>query len=513
MSFPYVFTFYSFKGGVGRSMAMMNVAYWMAGHGRHVLMVDMDLEAPGISSFLQRNNELAPPASDYQEDLVSLLSLMIDGVRSGMPLPELRASLPPLSRYLRSVDPEKLAPLRSKYGELGRLDVLGLDVSAGYSNRIAALNLHLLDREQLVQLSSLLRAYLKAHRFPFRPTGIEEFEPPDETSYDYVLVDSRTGITEIGGICVGPLADRLVVVTGLNDQNIEGTRHFLEETGIEIRPRAPDDEPWDDAVRFVGPSLLAQTLGPKPTIIVASPVPHGDAQLKAERLGALRAKLGVEPRTLSYHSQVALMERIFVRDFQREHLSTEYVDLASTLLGLAEKVLLSEISMNRVLSYASDTSSEDTLRYRLLDIEVPRISDSRHRRRALSLLSHLPEQRTKALVTWGYECIALAVSAPEPDATRYLRSAADRLQTASAEDPEGAPNRVSEILLRSARRHAVQGNATEALRYLEALRADGQLSQAQWESNLAANAFDPIRETPEFQAFLNTVRNKEQRSS
>ena len=27
MPFPYVFTFYSYKGGVGRSMALLNVAY------------------------------------------------------------------------------------------------------------------------------------------------------------------------------------------------------------------------------------------------------------------------------------------------------------------------------------------------------------------------------------------------------------------------------------------------------------------------------------------------------
>ena len=50
MPFPYIFTFYSFKGGVGRSMALMNVAYTLAGQGRHVLVVDMDLEAPGSAA-------------------------------------------------------------------------------------------------------------------------------------------------------------------------------------------------------------------------------------------------------------------------------------------------------------------------------------------------------------------------------------------------------------------------------------------------------------------------------
>ena len=39
-------TFDSFKGGVGRTMALINVAAILAGRGRRVLMIDFDLEAP-----------------------------------------------------------------------------------------------------------------------------------------------------------------------------------------------------------------------------------------------------------------------------------------------------------------------------------------------------------------------------------------------------------------------------------------------------------------------------------
>src|SRR5207253_1698304 len=46
-----VCTFYSFKGGVGRSMAVANVASLLAKWGRSVLIVDFDLEAPGIEHF------------------------------------------------------------------------------------------------------------------------------------------------------------------------------------------------------------------------------------------------------------------------------------------------------------------------------------------------------------------------------------------------------------------------------------------------------------------------------
>jgi len=48
-----IVTFYSYKGGVGRTMALANIAVLLARqHGRKVLAVDWDLEAPGLHRFL-----------------------------------------------------------------------------------------------------------------------------------------------------------------------------------------------------------------------------------------------------------------------------------------------------------------------------------------------------------------------------------------------------------------------------------------------------------------------------
>src|ERR1039457_206803 len=109
MPFPYVFTFYSYKGGVGRSLAVMNVAYTLAGGGRHVLIVDMDLEAPGISGFLQRSNELAEPESAHPKDILTLLGEAARVLRNGGVPDEMACSLPPVSNYIRPVAEEKLA--------------------------------------------------------------------------------------------------------------------------------------------------------------------------------------------------------------------------------------------------------------------------------------------------------------------------------------------------------------------------------------------------------------------
>ena len=46
-----IITFYSYKGGTGRTMAMANVAWIIASSGKRVLAVDWDLESPGLHKF------------------------------------------------------------------------------------------------------------------------------------------------------------------------------------------------------------------------------------------------------------------------------------------------------------------------------------------------------------------------------------------------------------------------------------------------------------------------------
>jgi Mrp family chromosome partitioning ATPase len=46
-----IITFYSYKGGTGRTMGLANTAWIMASNGLRVLVVDWDLEAPGLHRF------------------------------------------------------------------------------------------------------------------------------------------------------------------------------------------------------------------------------------------------------------------------------------------------------------------------------------------------------------------------------------------------------------------------------------------------------------------------------
>lgn len=54
-----VYTFYSYKGGVGRSMALVNVGVLMALAGKRVLLVDWDLEAPGLEAYFRNAAKLS----------------------------------------------------------------------------------------------------------------------------------------------------------------------------------------------------------------------------------------------------------------------------------------------------------------------------------------------------------------------------------------------------------------------------------------------------------------------
>src|ERR1700689_748786 len=47
-----IITFYSYKGGIGRTMALANVAWILAANGYRVLVADWDLESPGLHRFL-----------------------------------------------------------------------------------------------------------------------------------------------------------------------------------------------------------------------------------------------------------------------------------------------------------------------------------------------------------------------------------------------------------------------------------------------------------------------------
>src|ERR1700737_3277213 len=68
-----VISFYSFKGGTGRTMALANVACLLSAQNKgRVLMIDWDLEAPGLHFFF--NSKL----QSQFKDIGGLIDLFVD---------------------------------------------------------------------------------------------------------------------------------------------------------------------------------------------------------------------------------------------------------------------------------------------------------------------------------------------------------------------------------------------------------------------------------------------------
>lgn len=248
-------TFYSYKGGVGRSLALANVAALLVQRGHRVVLLDFDLEAPGLDTFAEfEDAKEKPGVIEYVAEF------------------QRRQIAPEIKPFVHAVKlPEHLR---------GNLWIM----PAGRKDK--AYN-HLLARTRWAELfnDGLGGPFIENWKLSIE----QEFQP------DYVLIDSRTGLTEVGGVCTTAFPDLVVMLFGLNEQNVQGTatvaRH-IREAGLERQPQL---------------------------LFVATPIPN----LPPEKKGLLRLRfeaaektLGVELKSSSirYWPIASLTERLFVLD-------------------------------------------------------------------------------------------------------------------------------------------------------------------------------------------------------
>jgi MinD-like ATPase involved in chromosome partitioning or flagellar assembly/tetratricopeptide (TPR) repeat protein len=192
-----IVTFYSFKGGTGRTMALANVAWILAANGHRVLVADWDLESPGLDRFFQpflRGREVRdePGIIDMIRDYERVAKKTEAAARS-----EIIGDLCRVQRYAFSLDWE--------FPDDGSLDFL----SPGRQNRDYVATLSALDWDSFYESLSG-GEFLDALRGDMKRV------------YDYVLIDSRTGLSDIADICTLHLPDVLVDCFTLSTQGIEG---------------------------------------------------------------------------------------------------------------------------------------------------------------------------------------------------------------------------------------------------------------------------------------------------
>jgi len=187
-------SFYSYKGGVGRSLALAYTAKYLADNNIKVCVLDIDLEAPGIGikfeelSKKQEENQIKEPV-----DIYSKLGVV---------------------DYINSIEKGKIpSDINEEYFSTvynGNIKIMGAGkgiYTNEYWGNLEKVN-NLLSKEQLDVLDI----------FEILKRQIEK-----EINPDYLFIDSRAGVTKMSIVCTSVLPDKVVLCLANNTENFKGS--------------------------------------------------------------------------------------------------------------------------------------------------------------------------------------------------------------------------------------------------------------------------------------------------
>ncbi|WP_184924201.1 FxSxx-COOH system tetratricopeptide repeat protein [Kitasatospora gansuensis] len=208
-----IVTFYSHQGGTGRTTALANCAWILAANGYRVLAVDWDLEVPGLHRFFRPFVDSG--AVENGRGVIGLLSDYRDTARRrhGRPRAEWLRRAACVRGFAHTID-------WSGFPQGGRLDLL----PAGRAD---------------ASLGEIVRFFTQ----PASAEFVDAMREDLSRHYDYVLIDSRSGMSDLADICTLQLPDELLVCFTLSDQSIDAASRIaraiderFEHLGIRILP-------------------------------------------------------------------------------------------------------------------------------------------------------------------------------------------------------------------------------------------------------------------------------------
>lgn len=224
---PPRYVFASLKGGVGRSTALAVAAADLASRGNRVLVVDLDLEAPGLGAMLL--------AADTLPEYGSLDALVENGL-SGLD-----------DTFLSDlIGPSGLAQGR------GRIDVM-----PAFGRRALQHPSDILAKIARVYTEDI-DAQGKAHSFRSQVEAlINRFSAPDR--YDAILVDARAGLHESTAAAFLGLGAE-VLLFGLDEpQTFQGLTALFAHLARFVDPDDPTPPDWLTRLTIVqGKAPLAE---------------------------------------------------------------------------------------------------------------------------------------------------------------------------------------------------------------------------------------------------------------
>lgn len=186
-------TFYSYKGGVGRTLAAANFAVYLANLGLKTVVIDFDLEAPGIDAKF--------PRLELPKDQKGILDYILNyQLQKDEPVTIEEICLQVPIESSESNPPLWLIPA-------------GQYLSNEYYRKLSQLDWSLIFSE-------------KRNGVAFFQHFLAQIE--HKLKADFVIIDSRTGITEIAGICTQQLADEVIMLSSRSRESIKVTKHIKD---------------------------------------------------------------------------------------------------------------------------------------------------------------------------------------------------------------------------------------------------------------------------------------------
>lgn len=204
---PALVLFYSFKGGVGRSTALVACALQLAAAGERVVVLDADLDAPGVSSLLCGTGGLIASWG------------VVDYLLERPILDEAGSLAPELEDYYHRCPPS-LVP--------GAGDILVFPAGCfgrRYLDKLARLD-YGSPREGTEHPFQLLLDQIRA-----------------ELSPRWILIDSRAGLGDVAGFLAGGLCHLHVILGTFSEASWQGIELLLDRLGADrVRQGEPQAE-------------------------------------------------------------------------------------------------------------------------------------------------------------------------------------------------------------------------------------------------------------------------------
>jgi len=241
-----IYTFYSYKGGVGRSMALANIGELLYQSGLRVLMIDFDLEAPGLETYFYEGDDPELQKLVGSRGVIDLLfsyrslralndASLSDAVSSGLS----DAPNSPSEINKQSASPKFPYPVEPLSSFISTIYPASSNISGELSIMTAGRRAkeELMPEREEKQTKDEFALYADRVRsfawddFYLNWDGERFFDWFREEvikNIDIVLVDSRTGVAEMSGVCTYQLADIVVMFVASNNQNVEGVRQIAE---------------------------------------------------------------------------------------------------------------------------------------------------------------------------------------------------------------------------------------------------------------------------------------------